>query len=407
MSLFLDKVRKRFPEFLLDVSMSAERGTLLALLGPSGCGKTTTLHIIAGFIEPESGSIALDGRSIVGLAPHLRGIGLVFQDYALFPNMDVRGNIAFGLEARGRGRAEVARRVGELLRLARLDGYERRKVTELSGGEQQRVALARALAPEPGLLLLDEPLSALDARLRKELRVEIRRIQRELGVTTVYVTHDQEEALAIADSVVVMRGGKVEQAGTPFEIYHRPVNGFVAGFVGISNRVSGRVTGRRGGVLTIKGPEGIFRARARGTSGVLTGTAGPALAGTAGPVLTGTAGPALAGTAGPVLTGTAGPALAGTAGPVLTGTEVILVFRPEKCAIARAGGPPAIRGANVIEGKVASCEYLGDSTLIEVRSGGGSYGVKVPGFAACGIGERVSVSFLPVDCWVLRKDGGS
>ena len=375
MSLFLDKVRKRFPEFLLDVSMSAERGTLLALLGPSGCGKTTTLHIIAGFIEPESGSIALDGRSIVGLAPHLRGIGLVFQDYALFPNMDVRGNIAFGLEARGRGRAEVARRVGELLRLARLDGYERRKVTELSGGEQQRVALARALAPEPGLLLLDEPLSALDARLRKELRVEIRRIQRELGVTTVYVTHDQEEALAIADSVVVMRGGKVEQAGTPFEIYHRPVNGFVAGFVGISNRVSGRVTGRRGGVLTIKGPEGIFRARARGTSGVLTGTAGPALA--------------------------------GTAGPVLTGTEVILVFRPEKCAIARAGGPPAIRGANVIEGKVASCEYLGDSTLIEVRSGGGSYGVKVPGFAACGIGERVSVSFLPVDCWVLRKDGGS
>ena len=375
MSLFLDKVRKRFPEFLLDVSMSAERGTLLALLGPSGCGKTTTLHIIAGFIEPESGSIALDGRSVVGLAPHLRGIGLVFQDYALFPNMDVRGNIAFGLEARGRGRAEVARRVGELLRLARLDGYERRKVTELSGGEQQRVALARALAPEPGLLLLDEPLSALDARLRKELRVEIRRIQRELGVTTVYVTHDQEEALAIADSVVVMRGGKVEQAGTPFEIYHRPVNGFVAGFVGISNRVSGRVTGRRGGVLTIKGPEGIFRARARGTSGVLTGTAGPALA--------------------------------GTAGPVLTGTEVILVFRPEKCAIARAGGPPAIRGANVIEGKVASCEYLGDSTLIEVRSGGGSYGVKVPGFAACGIGERVSVSFLPVDCWVLRKDGGS
>ena len=375
MSLFLDKVRKRFPEFLLDVSMSAERGTLLALLGPSGCGKTTTLHIIAGFIEPESGSIALDGRSIVGLAPHLRGIGLVFQDYALFPNMDVRGNIAFGLEARGRGRAEVARRVGELLRLARLDGYERRKVTELSGGEQQRVALARALAPEPGLLLLDEPLSALDARLRKELRVEIRRIQRELGVTTVYVTHDQEEALAIADSVVVMRGGKVEQAGTPFEIYHRPVNGFVAGFVGISNRVSGRVTGRRGGVLTIKGPEGIFRARARGTSGVLAGTAGP------------------------VLTGTAGPALAGT--------EVILVFRPEKCAIARAGGPPAIRGANVIEGKVASCEYLGDSTLIEVRSGGGSYGVKVPGFAACGIGERVSVSFLPVDCWVLRKDGGS
>ena len=373
MSLFLDKVRKRFPEFLLDVSMSAERGTLLALLGPSGCGKTTTLNIIAGFIEPESGSIALDGRSVVGLAPHLRGIGLVFQDYALFPNMDVRGNIAFGLEARGRGRAEVARRVGELLRLARLDGYERRKVTELSGGEQQRVALARALAPEPGLLLLDEPLSALDARLRKELRVEIRRIQRELGVTTVYVTHDQEEALAIADRVVVMRGGKVEQAGSPFEIYHRPLNGFVAGFVGISNRVSGRVTGRRGGVLTIKGPEGIFRARARGASEASGASAGGA----------------------------------GTEGPALAGTAVILVFRPEKCAVARAGGPPASRGANVIEGKVASCEYLGDSTLIEVQSRGGSYGVKVPGFAACGIGERVSVSFLPVDCWVLREDGGS
>jgi ABC-type Fe3+/spermidine/putrescine transport system ATPase subunit len=392
MSLFLDKVRKRFPEFLLDVSLSAERGTLLALLGPSGCGKTTTLNIIAGFIEPESGSIALDGRSIVGLAPHMRGIGLVFQDYALFPNMDVRGNIAFGLEARGRGRAEVARRVGELLRLAQLDGYERRKVTELSGGEQQRVALARALAPEPGLLLLDEPLSALDARLRKELRVEIRRIQRELGVTTVYVTHDQEEALAIADRVVVMRGGKVEQAGTPFEIYHRPVNGFVAGFVGISNRVSGRVTGRRGGALTIEGPEGIFRARLRGAS-------------EASAVLAGTVGPALAGTEGPALAGTTGPVLTGTAGPVLTGTEVILVFRPEKCAVARAGRPPASRGANVIEGKVASCEYLGDSTLIEVRSGGGSYGVKVPGFAACGIGERVNVSFLPADCWVLREDG--
>jgi ABC-type Fe3+/spermidine/putrescine transport system ATPase subunit len=366
-SLFLDRVKKRFPEFLLDVSMSAERGTLLALLGPSGCGKTTTLNLIAGFIEPESGSIAVDGRSVAGLAPHLRGIGLVFQDYALFPNMDVRGNIAFGLEARGRGRAEVARRVGELLRLARLDGYERRKVTELSGGEQQRVALARALAPEPGLLLLDEPLSALDARLRKELRVEIRRIQRELGVTTVYVTHDQEEALAIADRMVVMRGGKVEQAGTPFEIYHRPVNGFVAGFVGISNRVSGRVTGRRGSVLTIEGPEGVFRARARRASGAPAGTAGPALA----------------------------------------GTEVTLVFRPEKCAVARAGGPPVSRGANIIEGRVASCEFLGDSTLIEVRSRGGSYGVKAPGFASCGIGERVSVSFHPADCWVLRDDGGS
>jgi ABC-type Fe3+/spermidine/putrescine transport system ATPase subunit len=362
MSLVLRRVRKRFPEFDVEVTLSAGKGELLTLLGPSGCGKTTTLNIVAGFIEPEGGTILIDGREVTRLDPRLRGIGMVFQDYALFPTMDVFANVAFGLGARGWGRAESARRVRELLALVRLERCERRKVTELSGGEQQRVALARALAPRPDILLLDEPLSALDALLRKELRGEIRRIQRELGVTTVYVTHDQEEALALSDTVAVMREGKVEQAGTPSEIYRRPETPFVAGFVGIGNLIPGRVGARRGGYRALVTRHGELRAPAHGS--------------------------------------------------LRTGDGAFLLFRPESCVLGRAG---TRRGgvSNRIEGRVRRCEYLGDGTLLEVaaevRAGekigdhtaGGVFTAKIPGLAACAAGERVSLLVSPGDCWLL------
>ncbi|GAH85320.1 unnamed protein product, partial [marine sediment metagenome] len=202
MSLRLDGIKKRYPDFKIDVSFNANDGEILTLLGPSGCGKTTTLHIIAGFIEPDEGRIFLNDNDVTYLPPHMRNVGLVFQDYALFPHMNVFSNIAFGLRMHGWSKKDMEKRVKNLLHLIRLLKYENRIVTELSGGEQQRIALARALAPNPDILLLDEPLSALDALLRKELRSEIKRIQRELKITTVYVTHDQEEALALSDKIV-------------------------------------------------------------------------------------------------------------------------------------------------------------------------------------------------------------
>ena len=217
------------------------KGEFISLLGPSGCGKTTVLRMIAGFERPTQGRIFVDGRDLTNTPPNQRKIGMVFQAYALFPNMDVAGNIGFGLKLAGSSRAETRDRVAELLRLIGLSGYEKRYPFELSGGQQQRVALARALAPRPRLLLLDEPLSALDAKIRVSLREQIRQIQRELGITTVFVTHDQEEALSISDRIVVMNAGRIEQLGTPFDIYNRPQTRFVATFVGTLNTIEGQV----------------------------------------------------------------------------------------------------------------------------------------------------------------------
>jgi putative spermidine/putrescine transport system ATP-binding protein len=223
-----------------DFSLSIDRGEFISLLGPSGCGKTTTLRMIAGLETPDSGKILLDGRDLTSLPPNKRGTGMVFQAYALFPNLNVRGNIAFGLEVAHRARGEIDRSVSEMLKLVRLEGVEARFPRELSGGQQQRVALARALAVQPHLLLLDEPLSALDAMVRVALRGEIRRIQSELGITTVYVTHDQEEALSISDRVAIMHDGRIEQVDRPEAIYRSPRSRFVAAFVGTGNQFIGQ-----------------------------------------------------------------------------------------------------------------------------------------------------------------------
>jgi putative spermidine/putrescine transport system ATP-binding protein len=225
-------------------NLAVEKGAFVSLLGPSGCGKTTTLRMIAGFEMPDVGTITLDGEDITVVPPDKRGTGMVFQAYALFPNMTVRDNVAFGLEVTGHPKTEIEERVREMLAIVRLSEAGKRYPHQLSGGQQQRIALARALAIRPRVLLLDEPLSALDAVVRVALRGEIRKIQLDLGITTVYVTHDQEEALSISDHVVVMNQGLIEQLGTPEEIYREPKTRFVAAFIGTANQLNGQVVDR-------------------------------------------------------------------------------------------------------------------------------------------------------------------
>ena len=233
----LHRIAKKFGQFvaLRDVSLSIAAGEFVCFLGPSGCGKTTLLRIIAGLERQNAGEVLMAGRDVSGLPPSQRNYGIVFQSYALFPNLTVARNVAYGLETRRTPREDIERRVDELLALVGLAAHKAKYPAQLSGGEQQRIALARALAPAPALLLLDEPLSALDARVRQSLRHEIRALQRRLGVTTIMVTHDQEEALAMADRIVVMNHGVVEQVGTPMEVYTRPRSPFVARFVGQMN----------------------------------------------------------------------------------------------------------------------------------------------------------------------------
>ena len=218
-----------------DVSLTINKGEFFTLLGPSGCGKTTLLRLIAGFEMPSDGTILLDGADITTLPPNKRPVNTVFQSYALFPHLTVAQNVAFGLEMLGKSKSEVTARVAEMLALVKLDHLASRKITQLSGGQQQRVALARALAPQPKVLLLDEPLSALDLKLRKEMQIELKRLQTETGITFVFVTHDQEEALTMSDRIGVMSAGKLQQVGSPKEIYTRPRNRFVASFIGETN----------------------------------------------------------------------------------------------------------------------------------------------------------------------------
>jgi putative spermidine/putrescine transport system ATP-binding protein len=243
--LELAGITKRYGEVTAadDLSLDVADGEFVVLLGPSGCGKTTTLRIIAGFIEPTSGTVRLGGRDVTVLPPWKRNAGLVFQSYALFPHMTVGENVAFGLEMRKVPKAEMAPRIAEALRLVRLDHLSGRLPRQLSGGQQQRVALARALVFHPDVLLLDEPLSNLDAKLRQDVRVEIRELQRKLGLTTVMVTHDQEEALTMADRLVVMSEGRIRQIGTQQDLYERPSDRFVADFVGRSTFIDGRMNG--------------------------------------------------------------------------------------------------------------------------------------------------------------------
>ncbi|WP_374685595.1 ABC transporter ATP-binding protein [Promineifilum sp.] len=251
--LEIDQLTKQFGTMtaVSGFDLDVEQGEFISLLGPSGCGKTTALRMVAGFERPTSGAICLNGRDITTQPPNQRHIGMVFQSYALFPNMTVADNVGFGLKLKGLAAADARRRAGELLELIQLPDKGKSYPYQLSGGQQQRVALARALAIEPQVLLLDEPLSALDAKIRVELRAEIRRIQQQLHITTLYVTHDQEEAMSLSDRVVVMNKGFIEQVGTPFEIYNYPTTAFAAHFVGQLNVLPGRVLDAAAGRVAV------------------------------------------------------------------------------------------------------------------------------------------------------------
>jgi spermidine/putrescine transport system ATP-binding protein len=269
----LDRVTKRYgPVTAVDrVSLEIRRGEFFSLLGPSGCGKTTLLRTVAGFIAPDEGRVLINGSDVTGVPPNKRPSNMVFQDYALFPHLDVAANIGFGLREARMPRGEIARRVEDALRIVRLEGLEHRRPRQLSGGQQQRVALARTLVKEPVVLLLDEPLGALDLKLRKAMQLELKRIQREVGITFIYVTHDQEEALTMSDRIAVMHAGRCEQVDRPDEIYERPKTLFVADFVGEANLLSVRVRALNGDEARVELPGGE---QVNAPAGELRGSAG-------------------------------------------------------------------------------------------------------------------------------------
>ena len=262
------QVGKRFGAFVAvdGLSFSVARGSFFSILGPSGCGKTTLLRMIAGFLSPDAGDIRIGGKTMKGVPPNRRPVNMVFQHLALFPMMSVGENVGYGLARRGVSRAEIARRVGEMLERVSLPGAQDKRVDQLSGGQKQRVAIARNLVLEPTLLLLDEPLGALDLKLREHMKIELKQLQAAFGTTFVYITHDQSEALVLSDHVAVMNHGRFEQVGTPQQLYYEPQTPFVAGFVGANNRVQGRATQVTGSMVTLTSAEGLtMTARAMGT----------------------------------------------------------------------------------------------------------------------------------------------
>ncbi|MDB5826529.1 MAG: Fe3+/spermidine/putrescine transporter ATP-binding protein [Variovorax sp.] len=258
-SLTLDRLEKRYGDqpAVSSVSLTVNDGEFISLLGPSGCGKTTVLRMVAGLVRPTSGRILIDGQDVTMLPTNQRKIGLVFQSYALFPHMSVFENVAFGLRRQGIDGSDLSRRVEEALTSVRLSGYGARLPRQLSGGQQQRVAVARSIAPRPRILLFDEPLSNLDASLRDEMQIELKRLQREVGITTLFVTHDQGEAMSMSDRVCVLAHGVVQQFARPEEIYHQPATGFVASFIGRPNRLSGRLRGAGGPAAVVELAGGI------------------------------------------------------------------------------------------------------------------------------------------------------
>jgi spermidine/putrescine transport system ATP-binding protein len=258
----LENVSKRFGDVsaVHSVTLSVLRGEFLTLLGPSGCGKTTLLRMIAGFETPDSGRVLLGGNDVTALSPHQRDVTTVFQQYALFPHLNVFANVAFGLQRRHKSATEIKERVAAALEMVRLQGMDKRRPSELSGGQQQRVALARSLVVEPRVLLLDEPLAALDLKLRKQMQIELKGLQRRLGISFVYVTHDQEEALTMSDRIVVMNAGRIEQEGRAEEIYERPQTEFVAGFIGVSNIIEGKVEDVSNGATVIRVGDATIKA---------------------------------------------------------------------------------------------------------------------------------------------------
>ncbi len=273
-------VTKRFGEILAvdDVDFSIERGAFHSFLGPSGCGKTTSLRLIAGFEQPTAGKVLIGGNSVVGVPPHKRPVNMVFQHYALFPHLNVAGNIGYGLRQRSPRptKTDIAVRVDEMLELVRLPGFAKRRTWELSGGQQQRVALARALINRPTVLLLDEPLAALDRKLRREMQIELQTLQREVGITFVLVTHDQEEALSMSDRISIMRDGRIIQTGSPKELYDEPVNRYVADFIGKSNFFAGEVVevGEDGVVIKVEADQALRGRNPKGTERLASGERG-------------------------------------------------------------------------------------------------------------------------------------
>ena len=258
--LSLQHITKNFGEgdVLRDISLDVARGEFVTLLGASGCGKTTTLRIISGLETPDEGTVLLDGKDVTALPPERRPVNTVFQSYALFPHMNVEKNVAYGLRVRGMDKASIAKRVREMLELVQMEDYAKRMPSQLSGGQRQRIAIARALAPEPELLLLDEPLGALDLQLRRQMQLELKRLQKKLGITFVYITHDQEEAINMSDTIVVMRDGRFEQIGSPSEVYDHPKTSYVASFVGSANVLKGTVEKISGDTIVLRNSSGTM-----------------------------------------------------------------------------------------------------------------------------------------------------
>ena len=346
--LTLEALSKRYgdgPPAVAAVSLDVAPGEFIGLLGPSGCGKTTTLRMIGGLTPSTSGRVMVGGRDVTTLPPHKRDMGIVFQSYALFPHMDVAANVAFGLEMRGLKRADIAGKVAQALDLVQLGALAHRRPRELSGGQQQRVALARALVIEPAILLLDEPLSNLDAKLREEMRAEIHDIQKRLGITTIFVTHDQAEALAMCDRIAVMEKGRVAQLGTPHDIYEHPASEFVADFVGRSNRIAAEA-----------GADGVIRL---------------------------------------------GEHRVRSAAPVPAGPVKVMI-RPHRVGFDGAEGD----GWNICPGVVRRVTYVGDMLACEVEVGGGIVVVErptQPGTALPAVGDGVRVSWRVSDTLVFPR----
>jgi iron(III) transport system ATP-binding protein len=339
-----------------DLTLEVRHGELVSLLGPSGCGKTTTLRLVAGFLEPDAGEIWIGERRLSGpgqaVPPERRGMSMIFQSYAVWPHRTVAENVAYGLKFRDAPRAEVPKRVRDALARVRLDGYADRYPGELSGGQQQRVALARALVVEPAILLLDEPLSNLDANLREEMRFEIRRLHEDLHITTLYVTHDQAEAMVTSDRIAVMRDGRLEQLGTARDVYERPATAFVAGFVGRTNLLRGRLE-----------PDGQVR---------LDG--------------------------GPVLR-------VADARGFAPGAAVALSVRPHRVAVAPGGGAGGPDG-NLLAGTVTRVVYFGDAldAQVAVRETGLTLRLAAPPEAGLAVGQAVTLGIPPAACVVLAAE---
>ena len=365
----LEHVTKRFGEVTAvdDLTLAVADGEFFSLLGPSGCGKTTTLRMIGGFEDVTAGTIRLGETDITELPPFRRETNTVFQNYALFPHLDVFENIAFGLRRRRVPAGEIRHQVAAMLKLVELPGYERRKPSQLSGGQQQRVALARALVNNPRVLLLDEPLGALDLKLRKQMQVELKRIQSEIGITFVFVTHDQEEAMTMSNRIAVMRNGRLEQLGTPEELYERPTTAFVAGFLGVSNLLDGEVSGRSGDMAEIQLSGGtLVRAPAGSTNGARTVQVG---------------------------------------------------IRPEKLRVIplEAGSESADRDTNTLDGRVLDASYIGVSTQYLIETADGhvltvySQNLETSGAGeVIADGEAVRLAWKPQHTFVIdRADGDS